>query len=270
MKNITHKIIFAFILALTYQITFGQSARSYDIPLSDPGADGKLVVHIIEGNISVAGHSGKNVIVEVDGKRFNRPGNDQKDGLKRIENNSLGFTIEELNNVVYVKHQPGWGIISYSIKVPTNFSVDLKTVNGKHIDVKNVSGSHEVSAINGSITMDQVSGSVIADALNNDIVVTFDAVDPSNTMMFSSLNGDVDVSFPSSLKADIHASSDWGNVYSDFEIAASKDPKQVHITDNKELYKVSSGNGVIGQINGGGSLITFKSMNGDILIRSGK
>ena len=88
-----------------------------------------------------------------------------------------------------------------------------------------------------------------------------------------SLNGKIDVTLPASLKANLNLQSSRGEVYSDFDVVLAATPPKVEETKREEgrgRYRVSTGRGVVGKVNGGGQDITFKNMNGDIYIRKGK
>jgi hypothetical protein len=252
---------------------FAQEKETFTIPLTRPNAEGKLVTHILAGSITVEGYDGNEVIVEAisnqksKGRKTSKS-SEVREGMQRVVDNSLEFTIEENNNTVYLKYSPGKGSIDFNVKVPRRFSVDLKTVNNGKILVEGVDGDHEVSNLNGPITMKNISGSVIADALNKDITIGFDRINATSNMMFTSLNGDLDIVFPKTLKANVMARSDNGNVYTDFEIVASKNSQNAIKTRSNGVYKVKREKGVSGTINGGGPDMTFKTMNGDILIRS--
>ncbi|MCH9660030.1 MAG: hypothetical protein K0U54_03875 [Bacteroidetes bacterium] len=270
---ITRKLLAIIIMTVCVYSSVAQKNESYTIPLSKPGDEGKLIVHLIDGSITVEGHQSDDVVVEASGnsrRNSKRHGSHKsgRNGMERIDDNSLSFSIEEINNQVRVKARPGNDVIDFVIKVPYDFSVDLKTINKGNIVVGHVKGTHEVSNTNGKITMNDVSGSVVADALNQDIIVTFKEVYANTNMMFSSLNGDVDISFPESLKATISARSDNGNVYTDFEVVKVSNGNNVNTTRKDGVYKVSRKRGVSGTINGGGSDINFKTLNGDVLIRS--
>lgn len=253
--------------------TYGQTEETVAIPLSHPNEDGKLYVHIINGSITVEAHNGNNVVVRATSRatKHRRNSNSSKNGLKRVEDNSLGFTVEERNNTVYIKYLSGGNsTLDFLVKVPAHFSMDLQTINHGKIVVSGVEGSHEVSNTNGPITMNNIRGSVIADALNKDIKITFDKVNPKAPMMFSSLNGDVDISFPSNVKANITVKSEFGDVFTDFEITKSKNQELVKTTKNNNVYRVKREKGFSGSINGGGVTFNFKTLNGDILIRKNK
>ena len=259
-------------------LSFGQEKESITVPLSNANEAGKLVVNIIGGSITVISHDGKDVIVTAmisQSKRNKKSKSKSKNkngrstyGLKKVSNSSLAYTVEEVNNTIYIKYNPGRSIIDFEVKVPSNFSVDLRTINNGDIYVEGLSGTHEVSNTNGKITMKDVGGSVIADALNKNITVNFKSISSNTEMMFTSLNGDIDITFPSSLKANIMARSDNGNVYTDFDIQVDKAKKNTTTSKKGNVYRVKQEEGISGIINGGGANIIFKTLNGDVLIRS--
>ena len=90
-------------------------------------------------------------------------------------------------------------------------------------------------------------------------------------MAFSSLNGDIDVTFPADLKANLVISSDRGDVYSDFDVAlAARAPQQQTTEDTRNKdghYRVKIDKSVRGSINGGGPELQFRNFNGNIYIR---
>jgi len=94
----------------------------------------------------------------------------------------------------------------------------LSTVNDGDIDVENVTGDLEINNTNGSITLKHISGSAVAQTVNGEVLVVFTKVNADKAMSFSSLNGDIDVTFPSSLKATVQLKSEQGEIYSDFDI----------------------------------------------------
>src|SRR6202007_3462707 len=82
--------------------------------------------------------------------------------------------------------------------------------------------------VNGAVTLNNISGSAVAHALNEHVHVTFTKVNPQKPMAFSSLNGDIDVTFPADLKANVSIRSDRGDVFSDFDVqlrAAASQPE---------------------------------------------
>jgi DUF4097 and DUF4098 domain-containing protein YvlB len=145
-------------------------------------------------------------------------------------------------------------------------------VNQGDIHVENITGDVEVSNTNGSVTLLNINGSAVASALNQDIIVTFADIDPGKDMAFSSMNGDIDVTFPASLKAKVKIKSSMGEVYSDFEVKEIRSPDRV-VRENRRSnggkYEVNIDRSFWGTINGGGQVIQFSNFNGDIFIRQG-
>jgi DUF4097 and DUF4098 domain-containing protein YvlB len=130
----------------------------------------------------------------------------------------------------------------------------------------------EVNHINGNITLTNVSGSVVAHSLNGNLVTILTAVDPQKPMSFSSLNGNIDVTFPPTLKANVKLKTDHGEVFSDFDIA-TRSPAAPIVEDSrsqKGKYRVRIDRTVYGTINGGGPEIQFSNFNGSIYIRKAK
>ncbi|MEM1259196.1 MAG: DUF4097 family beta strand repeat-containing protein, partial [Bacteroidota bacterium] len=154
------------------------------------------------------------------------------------------------------------------VKVPKDFSLKLKTINDGDIHVQDVNGEMEISNINGDITLESVSGSVLANTTNGELKVSFNRISSGKDMAFSSFNGDVDITFPKSLKANVKAKSDMGDVYTDFDMALSKNEPQVDKNNSSGKYRVKVEQWVKGTINGGGPEMLFKTFNGDIMIKS--
>lgn len=274
MKNYTIKLI-ATVLLLIIGVKVN-AQETVTIPLSNPSKEGFLKMSIINGSITIKGTNTKEVSVtgtkRGGEKRYysgRKTSKNDVSGLKRISNNSLEFSAEEYDNEVRVKSSPQ-GTTDFEILVPKNFSLKISTINKGKIYVENVNGTMDISNVNGPITLKDVGGSVSADALNKDITVNFLAVTPDVPMAFSSLNGDIDITFPKSLKADIKVKSDRGEIYTDFDLKAK--PSKAKITKDEvskgNAYRVKVEKWITGSINGGGPEILFKNFNGDVIIRA--
>jgi DUF4097 and DUF4098 domain-containing protein YvlB len=156
------------------------------------------------------------------------------------------------------------------VTVPVHTSLSLKTVNDGNILVTGVDGELDIDNVNGDVALKNVSGSVVAHALNGKVLATFNRVDPQKPMAFSSLNGDIDVTFPADLKANVNMRTDNGEVYSDFDVQLTATAPQQVVEDGRSQggkYRVKVDKTVHGKINGGGPEIQFKDFNGNIYIR---
>jgi DUF4097 and DUF4098 domain-containing protein YvlB len=114
-----------------------------------------------------------------------------------------------------------------------------------------------------------IAGSAVAHALNGKLTATFTKVN-QKPMAFSSLNGDIDVTFPADLKANVSLRSDRGDVFSDFDVNMQGPTSQPVVEDGRKdggKYKVKIDKTVRGTINGGGPEMQFTNFNGQIYIR---
>ena len=276
-------VIFVVIVTLMFGAQFltaqtGDSNR-ITVPLTDPSRPAQVRAHLVSGSITVKAYEGKDVIVEAktrsgdDGdeeKHEKRREGNPQGNLHRIPMNSTGLNIEAENNQVRVSTDSYRHAIDLTLTVPVHTSLSLHTVNDGNITVTGVDGEMDVNDVNGEVTLKNISGSAVAHALNGKVLVTFNRVDPQKPMAFSSLNGDIDVTFPADLKATLSMRTDNGEVYSDFDIQLQTTTPQQNVDDGRGKggkYVVHVEKTVKGTINGGGQEIQLKNFNGNIYIR---
>jgi hypothetical protein len=301
----TVKIITAFLLTMAFSTgVMAQQQSATDgkeqlvVPLSEPGKPYKLKVHMITGSIKVVGYEGKDVVIDISQEDNDR--NDRKKvrvrdrmvdvevntnvnvnggksgsggsaGMKRITaGRKLDVSAEEKSNSITV-HTSVTTPVSLVIKVPMSQSkMQISTINEGDVVISNVNGEFEVNNTNGPITMTGISGSVVATALNENIKVVFKSIDPNAPMAFSSLNGNIDVTFPATLKANVKLKTDNGDMFTDFDIDADKTATPAKKTSSNGTYRINIENWVYGKINAGGPELMMKNMNGNIYIRKAK
>ena len=266
-----------FAAALTWT-TSAAAARAEHlvVPLSDASKPAELEVSLVMGSIKVTGGATREVVIEAQ-SRAEDEGRKDKDlpgdrsGMRRIPNTSIGLEAEEEGNKVSISAESWARAVDLEIQVPAGSSLALSTVNDGDIVVSGIDGEVEVSNTNGEIRVTNVRGPVSANTVNGDVTVVFSSSMVSAPMAFSTLNGDVDVTFPPSLKATVRLQSDNGEIYSDFDVAVTTENlKGPETKKEKGRYHVIVSREMIGQINGGGPEILFKTFNGDVLLRRAK
>src|SRR5437763_3100916 len=238
------------------------------VAFSDPSQPGTVKVGLISGSITVKAYEGKEVVVEARARTSRDSASEA--GMKRIPVTSTGLSVEEENNRVQVSAESHLRPIDLTISVPVRTSLNLRTVNDGNIVVTGADGDIDVNNVNGTVTLNNVSGSVVAHALNGKLLATISRVNPQKPMAFSSLNGDIDVTFPADLKANLVFGSDRGEVYSDFDVQLQAQAPQQVVEDTRTQggkYRVKVEKTVRGTVNGGGQEIQFKNFNGNIYIR---
>jgi len=272
--------IIIFLFSTTTMIAQENRVEKVEVPLTNPAKPVMLKAHLFSGSITVTGYAGKTVSVEAHIMKPLKKEKDQRDkkvdekakGMRRITPFGGGLNIEEQDNTVEIQGDWSRTTINLIIKVPVKSSLSLKAMQNGNIKVTGVSGDLEVHALHGSVTLDNVSGTVVADSLHEDVTVSFDRVNPEKPMSFSSLQGNLDVTFPANIKADLKLDTLQGEIYSDFDVAMKKNQTKVAKSDKKKggKFKIKFDNTMYGSINGGGKEITFKSMSGNIYIRKKK
>lgn len=261
------------ILFSTVLLGQGVEKEQLTVALSSPGKPYKLVVGLLSGSIKVTGHSGDNMIINVEVEEDRKPKKtDQKAaGLKRIGASS-GYEINavEKNNEVTIHNNSMMRKVDLDIKVPVNGTLVLNTLNEGDIVVTNVKGELELNNVNGDIKVSGISGTAVANTVNGDITATFTNVTEGKPMAFSTFNGDVNLSFPGATKANLKMKTDQGEIFSDFEVAMDKSSSTPVKTNTGGAYKISKDAWVTGKINGGGAEVMVKSWSGDLYIRKNK
>lgn len=278
MKNSFRNTYAIICLLFSAIAVYGQEALPGDriaVPFSDPSRPGVVEVSVLHGGITVKGYSGKEVIVEAQVRtreyKHKEKSSKKAEGLRRLAVNTTGLVVEEHNNVMQVETSSHQRTIDLMIQVPTRTSLKLNCVNDGDIKAEDISGEIEVQNVNGAVTLSRISGAAIAHALNDDVIVTFVKVDPAKPMSFSSLNGDIDVTFPADLRANIKFKAENGDIYSDFEM--KMEPTTQRIEEGGKgggKYRLRIEQAMQGKINGGGPEINFETLNGDVYVRKGK
>ena len=89
-------------------------------------------------------------------------------------------------------------------------------------------------------------------------------------MAFSTLNGDIDLTLPAGVEADVVLRSDNGEIYSDFDVSLQRKPAEVERDSEKGKYRISIAQELTGKIGGGGPELFLKTFNGDIVLHKAK
>ena len=237
------------------------------VTLSDPSRPALVKASLVTGGITVKAYDGKEVIVEARARNHDSSRSDSN--MKRIIISSTGLSVEEENNEVRINTDSYARAIDLTISVPVHTSLKLNAVNSGDIVVTGVDGEMDVDDVNGSVTLNNVSGSAVAHALNGRVLATFNRIN-QKPMAFSSLNGDIDVTFPADLKANLSLKSDRGEIFSDFDVQVQASAPKQTVEDGRKdggKYRVKIDKTVHGTINGGGPEYQFTNFNGSIYIR---
>jgi putative adhesin len=240
------------------------------VPLSDPSRPARLEIQLFSGDISVEGYDGKEIVIVADApiREGDKPEPPRADGLRRIQSSTVGLTVEENANVVSVRMDFSPKNADLQIRVPRRTSVKASLVNGGDVEIDSVTGDHELSNVNGDVIATNIAGSAVINATNGDVRATLTSVEAMKPMSFTSFNGDVDVTLPANLAANLIVGSQQGDVYTDFDVVAQTNPSNVQQrVGPRGGREVRVSHQTRYAIGGGGPDITLQTFNGDVMIR---
>ncbi len=271
------------------------------VPLSDPGQPATVEASLVMGSLHVvAGPPGQvtidavaekdqghdtdrdhdatdragvdeRVISVIAGRASDQHDHDhERSRMHRIPNASLDLSAEEDHNKVKISTSSWAHEVVLTIHVPPASSLTLSTVTGDEVTVDGVSGELDLHNTNGDIRVTDARGPVNATTVNGDIKVVFTNAMASASMAFSTLNGDVDLTLPANLNANVRMRSDNGDIYSDFDVSLLPRETKVEKDQSKGKYRVSIAKELTGKIGAGGPELFLKTFNGDLLLRKGK
>lgn len=281
------KLFAASVGILLVAVTAGAQSETnrLTVPFSDPLRPGMVKVSLFNGGITIRATTGRDVIVMSRDKDGIANGREQPSGkgtgLRRL-NQPRGVSVTEENNVMTVSSGKLNGGGDIEIQVPARTNLKLSTTNGDEIVVEHIDGDIEVTALNASVTLTDVAGAAVVHATNGDVKVLLRQVTADKPMAFTSFNGDVDVTLPTGVKANLKMTADRGEVLTDFDVQIQARPATTPTAIDKAVPPIMQrkatnagrrfelDSSIYGSVNGGGPEFELRTFNGDIYLRKGK
>ena len=276
-----------------------QNADQITVRFSDPSRPGKLRVNLVMGGMTVRGVNRTDVAIVtrprsdgfaqsaggrggrgrgrgglivaggrvfIDGRGAPEGGNSPSGGLRRLEQ-PADFTVEEENNELSVAGS-AMRAYDFEIQVPLRTNLKLMAVNDGDILVDSVEGEHEVNHNNGSVTLTNIAGSIVANTVNGSVKAILTRVTGGKAMAFTALNGNVDLTMPASVKANLKLRSDMGDVLTDFDVQLRPiAPIPVDDQNRRGRFRIVVNRSLTGTINGGGPEFELRTFNGNVYVR---
>ncbi len=262
MRNRSHVLVLAAGLMLAFATTAlaERLTEQFDKTWTvKPGA--RLVLSNENGIVQVTSWDRPAVRIEAE-KTIKGHGDNAREAMKalRIEVRQEGDTL-----VVETRKPNGSGgegflhwlagshveyEVSYRVTVPSNFNVEVETVNGR-VEAENLSGELSFGTTNGPIDLNNLKGSVSASTTNGSIHAELVEVTNGKDMSFTTTNGRIGVVLPANFRGDVDAGTTNGSIDTDFPVTST------HFSRTR----------VSGTINGGGRLLRLRTTNGGITIR---
>ncbi|PJJ60209.1 DUF4097 family beta strand repeat-containing protein [Hymenobacter chitinivorans] len=257
-----------------------QVSREFTLT-AEPGRS-VLAVYNIDGPVRVQGTGGNKVVVEV--TRTIRADNEADLELGKKEA-VPGFLQRHDSIVAYMagpydsrphenhgRHSNHRDIdyhytFEYVIKVPSQMTLNVSTINNGAVTVQDVSGPLRAHNINGPVTLTNVKGPTDAATINGNVEAAYTS-SPTGSCRYSTINGDITVQYPPDVAADVRFKSMHGELLTDFP---NVENLPVQVVQTKEgstggtKYKLSKGTAV--RLGKGGNDFRFETLNGDVTIK---
>jgi hypothetical protein len=160
----------------------------------------------------------------------------------------------------------------WTLVVPKNVDLTVKSVNDGAIHIEGVSGKLRVRHVNDDVTVANVAGRVDAKTVNGELKVDFTSL-PAGDSTFATVNGDIEIGFPRGLGADLTFATLNGDVYTDFPFTLAKNPPPPPPPTSERgngrsgKHRHELGRRTAATLGNGGIAIDCDTVNGDIRIR---
>jgi hypothetical protein len=137
--------------------------------------------------------------------------------------------------------------VRFEVHVPVGVKFVGRTINGG-VEADSLNGDAEGYTVNGSVKL-STTGLALASTVNGSLSLSMGRADWPNGAKFSTVNGGITLRLPSYLAAQLNASTENGDINSDFPIT---------VTGQVSRRRLS------GTIGNGGPELTLSTVNGGI------
>ncbi|MGA0559517.1 DUF4097 family beta strand repeat-containing protein [Larkinella sp. VNQ87] len=258
---------------------------SREFTLSKVAGSSTLAIYNISGFIKVEGYAGNKVVLEVDrsisAKTADLLEQGKKEFLLQFDQNAdsiIAYIAEPYDsrpNRNWKRGDNGTNYrridykyeLDFTVKVPYSMNLHVSTVNGGDVNVKDVTGSLSAHNVNGAVTLTNIKGATDARTINGNVEANYLSSPPEQSKYYT-LNGDIKISYPANLSADLTFKTFQGEFYTDFPNAEIL-PVNVVKTQEKKgdgtVYKLNKDTSI--RIGNGGKTLRFETFNGSVYIK---
>ncbi len=247
-------------------LLFSVTAFSVTAQVKFNMSTGKLAISEVDW-VTIQGRQGSEILIEVEGK-VSTEEDERAAGLKEIsatgltDNTGIGLVTVQNGNTLEVGQLSRRNNNRYIFKVPAGVAVSYEhsTYHGKTIVIEDTQSEIEVSANYNDIEITNASGPLALNTVYGDITADFSNLSLTNDIKLYSTYKSVEVTVPSTIKADFRLKSSYGKMYTDLDLQMEK--------KSNGLKPLSSSN-ITGSTNGGGIDFSITSVYKNIYLRKG-
>ena len=143
--------------------------------------------------------------------------------------------------------------------------VRLCTINGETVEMTGVAGDFDVTNVNGAISLSGLRGSGSATTVNGAVKASFTSA-PREPSLFKTVNGDVTVSFPGDLSANLRLKTFHGGLFTDFDVETLVQQPDTAGERRGTRVVYRSNRYTLVRAGQGGPEMTLETLNGDVRV----
>lgn len=264
------------------------------------GSQNAVMVFNINGNVTIEGTSGDQVLVEVE--KTIRGKTDARLALGK-EKIQLGVMDLADTLILYVKgtgaefsrnskrkgpEAGGWGYqwernwngnndndneddrdefeytLNFKIKIPSSVHIMASTINNGDVVVSGTRGLVQTRNVNGHIRIKDITGGTLAHTINGNVDIDY-ASNPKQDCRYYTLNGDIHVYFPTTVSGSMAFKSFNGDLYTNIEPLTPL-PTVVTKKESEKGIKLKVEKERF-RMRGDGPLLDVETFNGDAYLK---
>lgn len=264
---------FITIILTTFSVTIA-SAQNNKVQIPVPGATGILTIDAVDSSIEIKGYTGDQIEFEPI----------PEDKSKRTPVDLVFDVSRSKDHITISTNKRRSKGIKAVLKVPSQYSVNVKTIYGESVSIDNINGDISVYAHAGNISLTGVSGSLDLYSANGQITVDATSLSTTVPSIITNVYGDIKLILPSSVKATLEINSNSKKMNTEFELkqlvheSTAANDLQQHAeslknsessSDDKQKaidYILNYNSSVGKTINGGGPIVNLKLHSGTLSI----
>lgn len=155
----------------------------------------------------------------------------------------------------------------YTVKVPYGTDLDISNINKGDVRVIDTRSMVSAGNVNGSVYLEKASAVTKVSTVNGK--VECEITDrPTQDCFFNTVNGDIKITTPSNLSADVSYTAMHGDFYTDYEVELLpyRTESTRNATDGGTEYRIDKDPQF--RIGNGGVQMLFTTINGDMILKS--
>lgn len=194
-----------------------EQAHTVRTKFSDATKPGTLKFNFPWADVHITGTDDSEIVVT---SSLDQKGKGETDaeGFRRLDED-ISFEIVEKDNVatLAIAGENPWAAqgAEFTIKVPRNTNLVLRTEAGGDVSVTNLDGDIDINSMNGEIALLDIGSSAIVNTMNGEVTATFRKA-PAKPVSITSMNGEVDVRLPGDTKANLRLRTHNGTIRTNF------------------------------------------------------